>query len=66
MGFALRRRWTGTIRGELNSIKRRLNSLKAYNTKHPDRAFLTDAQLVIINSMITNVIDDLLDETVVR
>lgn len=66
MGFALRRRWTGTIRGELNSIKRRCNSLLTYNTKHPDRAFLTDAQIVIINSMLTNVINNLLAETVVR
>lgn len=66
MGLELRRRWTGTIRGEITSIQRRLNALLNYNTKHPTYQFLSAAQLVIVNSMITNVTEPLLEETVLR
>jgi hypothetical protein len=66
MALKLRRRWTGVIRGELTSIKRRLNSLKNYNTRHPDYNFLSPAQLIIVQSMLDNVITPLLNQTVLR
>jgi hypothetical protein len=66
MAFHERRTWTGVIRGEMTSIKRRLNSMLRYNTRHPDRAFLSDADVIIINSVITNVINVKLAQTVLR
>lgn len=66
MAFTERRTWNGVIRGELQSLKRRLNALKNYNTKHPDRLFLSDAELIIVNSMLTNVVQVKLDQTTVR
>lgn len=66
MGFRLRRTWTGTIRGELNSVKRRIQSLLNYNTRHPDSAFLSAADLVILNSVVTNVINVKLAQQTLR
>lgn len=66
MPFTLRRTWTGTIRGELQSIKRRLNALKTYNSKHPLRDFLSAADLIIVDSCLTNVIQVKLDEKTLR
>lgn len=66
MALHNRRLWTGTKRADIQRMKRLCNQLISWNNKPYPVPFLTAAQLVIVNSMLTNVVGPLLSATTPR
>lgn len=66
MGLKPRRTWVGNIRADIKSLNTRVNRLLNYNAKHPTSAFLTPAQVIILQSVQTNVVQPLLAQTTLR
>lgn len=55
--------WRGRIRGILKEATKDIQSLLNYNTKNPTVGFLTSAQVIILQSALTNVTAPLLAAT---
>lgn len=63
MGLARRRLWVGQKRADLRRLERLVAQLKKWNERDYPIPFLTPAQLVILNSVVTNVTTPLLAAT---
>jgi hypothetical protein len=47
------RTWRGVIRGQLHSVKRRCESLLAFNQRNPERDFLVGQEITDVQNVIT-------------